>query len=128
MQFAYDEELVEAGHRAGLEAIGQGDRPGLERLTEHFRERYMPLVWVPGTLEEIEYPGLVRRLLGDFGIDVDDDEQARFLEAEHAAWQPARLLAPTSHALLESLRALGLRLGLVSNAVAPRWLLRRDLE
>jgi putative hydrolase of the HAD superfamily len=128
MEFAYDDELVGAGHRAGLEAIALADSPGIERLTDHFREHYLPLLWVPGTLEEIEYPGLVRRLLGDFGIEVDDDELARYLEAEHAAWQPARRLASTSHALLEALRALGLRLGLVSNATDPGWLLHRDLE
>ena len=40
MQFVYSPELVAAGHRAGLAAIGQDDRP---ELTEHFREEYEPL-------------------------------------------------------------------------------------
>jgi putative hydrolase of the HAD superfamily len=59
---------------------------------------------------------------------VDDVELARYLEAEHAAWEPARSLASTTHALLDTLRERGLRLGLVSNAVDPPWLLHRDLE
>jgi putative hydrolase of the HAD superfamily len=128
MQFAYDPELVAAGHRAGLRAIGHEHLPELEALSQRFRERYEPFFWIPGTVEEIEYPGLVRQLLGDFGITVDDAELDRFLEAEHAAWEPARRLASHTHALLELLRKRGLKLGLVSNAFDPGWLLHRDLE
>jgi putative hydrolase of the HAD superfamily len=58
---------------------------------------------------------------------VSDEELARFLEAEHRAWGPARQLADTTHALLESLRERGLKLGLVSNAFDPPDLLHRDL-
>ena len=128
MQFAYSPELVSAGHRAGLAAIGRDGLPDADALTEHFREHYEPLFWVPGTVEEIEYPGLVRRLLADFEVTIDDDELRRYLEAEHSAWDPARVLGAHTHALLESLRARGLKLGRVSNAFDPGWLLHRDLE
>jgi putative hydrolase of the HAD superfamily len=128
MQFAYSPELVSAGHRAGLAAIGRDGLPDDDALTEHFREHYEPFFWVPGTVEEIEYPGLVRRLLADFEVPIDDDELRRYLEAEHSAWDPARVLGAHTHALLESLRARGLKLGLVSNAFDPDWLLHRDLE
>jgi putative hydrolase of the HAD superfamily len=123
MDWVWDEELLEAGHREGLRAIGRED----VAITAHFRERYESLFWAPGTIEELEYPGLVRQLLGDFDIAVSDAELARFLEAEHAAWSPARRLGATSHALLESLRKRGLKLGLVSNAFDPPVLLHRDL-
>ena len=128
IRFVYDEALVEAGHRAGLAALGRDDVPEVERVATHFRERYEPLFWAPGTVEELEYPGLVRQLLGDFGIEVDDEGLTRFLEAEHAAWDPARQIAANTPALLESLRGRGLKLGLVSNAFDPGWLLHRDLE
>jgi putative hydrolase of the HAD superfamily len=128
MRFSYDVALVEAGHRAGLAALGRDDLPEVERLAAHFRERYEPFFWTPGAVEELEYPGLVRQLLGDFGVQVDDEELTRFLEAEHAAWNPARQLAAHTPALLESLRERGLKLGLVSNAFDPGWLLHRDLE
>jgi putative hydrolase of the HAD superfamily len=128
MQFVYSPELVSAGHRAGLAAVGRDGLPDVDELTERFREHYEPLFWVPGTIEEIEYPGLVRRLLADFGVEIDDEELARFLEAEHVAWDPARILAAHTHPLLESLRDQGLKLGLVSNAFDPGWLLHRDLE
>jgi putative hydrolase of the HAD superfamily len=124
MQWTWQEELIEAGHRAGLAAIGRDD----VAITEHFRERYEPLFVAPGTLEELEYPGLVRRVLGDFGIEVSDDELAAFLEAEHAAWAPARALGATTLALLDALRARDIKTGLVSNAFDPGWLLRRDLD
>ena len=125
MRWAWDPELLDAGHEAGLRAIGREPVPA---LTERFRDEYLPLLWVPGTLEEVEYPGLVRRVLAEEGIEVDDDELERFLEAEHAAWQPARLLATTTHALLDALRARGVRTALVSNALDPPALLHRDLE
>jgi putative hydrolase of the HAD superfamily len=128
MQFAYSPELVSAGHRAGLAALGRDGLPDLEELTNHFREEYEPLFWAPGTIEEIEYPGLVRRLLRDFGVELDDEELRRFLEAEHTAWEPARILAAHTHPLLEALRERRLKLGLVSNAFDPGWLLHRDLE
>jgi putative hydrolase of the HAD superfamily len=128
MRFAYDEALVEAGHRAGLATLDRDQLPEVERVAAHFRERYEPFFWTPGTVEELEYPGLVRQLLGDFGIEVSDEELTRFLEAEHEAWDPARQLAAHTHALLEALRGRGLKLGLVSNAFDPGWLLHRDLE
>ena len=125
MRWAWEPELLAAGHDAGLRAIGHEPVPA---MTERFRDAYLPLLWVPGTLEEVEYPGLVRTLLTEEGIEVTDDELDAFLEAEHAAWQPARMLASTTHALLETLRERGLKLGLVSNALDPPHLLHRDLR
>ena len=58
---------------------------------------------------------------------MSDEELERFLDAEHATWTPARRLGATTHALLESLRKRGLKLGLVSNAFDPPALLHRDL-
>ena len=125
MRWTWDEGYVEEGHRAGLEAIGR--EPDAE-LTARFRESYLPLLGLPGVLEEVEYPGLIRKLLAEAGIEADDAALNAFLEAEHAAWGAARQLGDTTHALLEALRARGLKLGLVSNAIDPPWLLHRDLE
>ena len=128
MRWEWDDGLLEAGHRAGLEALGRERLPDVDAVAAHFRERYEPLFWAPGTIEELEYPVLVRQLLGDFGIHASDEELGRFLAAEHDAWRPARQLGAATHALLDSLAARGLKLGLVSNAFDPPWLLRRDLE
>jgi putative hydrolase of the HAD superfamily len=128
MEFRFSEELMDTAFRAGLDALGRDDLAPADDIRAHFRERFEPLFWAPGTLEEIEYPGMIRDALAHFGTELTDDELARFLEAEHAAWEPARVLAADTHALLESLRERGLRLGLVSNAFDPGWLLHRDLE
>jgi HAD superfamily hydrolase (TIGR01509 family) len=124
MKWDFDVSLLDAGHRAGLAALGLEPSP---ELTERFRDEYLPGLWAPGTLEEVEYPDLVRRLLGEFGIEPDGEELDRFLDAEHRAWSPARRLASTTHALLDVLRDRGLRLALVSNALDPPRLLHRDL-
>jgi HAD superfamily hydrolase (TIGR01549 family) len=124
MRWEFEPRLLEAGHRAGLAELGL--EPNAE-LTARFRDEYLPGLWAPGILEEVEYPGLVRRLLGEFGIEPEEEALDRFLEAEHRAWAPARTLASTTHALLETLRERGLRLGLVSNALDPPRLLHRDL-
>ena len=125
MQWAPEPDLLEAGHAAGFAAIGREPAAG---ITDRFRDVYLASFFEPGVIEEIEYPGQIRRLLGEFGIDVDDDELLRFLEAEHAVWRPARKLASTTHALLDSLRGRGLKVGLVSNAFDPPALLHGDLE
>ena len=124
MQWAPEPDLLEAGHAAGFAAIG---RELVAGVTDRFRDVYIASFFEPGIIEEIEYPGEVRRLLSEFSVHVDDDELRRFLEAEHADWRPACRLAATTHALLESLRERGLKLGLVSNAFDPADLLHRDL-
>jgi HAD superfamily hydrolase (TIGR01509 family) len=124
MRWAPDPDLLEAGHAAGFAAIGRDVAAG---VTERFRDVYLRSFFEPGVVEEIEYPAQVRQLLGEFDIEIGDDELLRFLDAEHQAWAPARQLAATTHALLESLRERGLKLGLVSNAFDPPDLLHRDL-
>jgi putative hydrolase of the HAD superfamily len=119
LHFEWSEERLAAGHAAGLRALGREPEPA---LTARFREAYLPLV------EQSDYPTLMRELLREHGIVADDAELARFLGAEHAEWEPAHRLASTTHALLETLRGRGLKLGIVSNAVDPPELLHADLE
>jgi putative hydrolase of the HAD superfamily len=126
--FAYDEALLEAGWQAGLATLDRDELPRHDESAARFRERYMPLLWVPGSVDEVEYPEMIRELLAGFGVELADDELRRFLEAEHRAWDPARQLGAHTHALLDSLRSRGLRTGLVSNAFDPGWLLHQDLD
>jgi putative hydrolase of the HAD superfamily len=122
IDWAWDDDLLVDGHRAGHEATGRAYEPA---FTERFRAELLPVLQATGgSLEEVEYPELVRMLLGGSS----DDELRRYLEAEHAAWAPARRLAQWSRPLLDALRRRGLKLGLVSNTFDPGWLLRRDLE
>jgi putative hydrolase of the HAD superfamily len=125
--FAYDEALLEAGWEAGLATLDHDELPAPAETAARFRERYLPLLFVHGALDEVEYPGMIRELLAGFGVELDDGALDRFLAAEHAAWEPARLLGAQTHALLDSLRGRGLLTGLVSNAFDPGWLLHEDL-
>jgi putative hydrolase of the HAD superfamily len=126
MDWSWDDELLVAGHRAGLEAIDHGSDAAAEALTARYLREAQLQDWE--AVEEVEYPGLARTMLADVGVAVDDDELVRFLDAEHAAWAPARKVASMSEALLDSLHDRGLKTGLVSNAWDPRWLLERDLD
>jgi putative hydrolase of the HAD superfamily len=126
VQWEWSLEVLELGHTAGLEAIGHGPLPD---LTTRFSETYLPLLFdSPAALEEMGYAGIVRRLLADAGIDADAEAIDRFVEAEHEAWFPQHQLDSMTHALLESLRGRGLKVGIVSNAFDPPDLLHRDLE
>jgi putative hydrolase of the HAD superfamily len=125
--FAYDEELLEAGWEAGLATLDHDGLPGPDETAARFREQYLPLLFVPGSVDEVEYPGMIRELLEGFGVEVDDGALDQFLAAEHAAWEPARQMGAQTNALLDSLRDRGLATGLVSNAFDPGWLLHEDL-
>ena len=124
MRWAPEPDFIEAGHDAGLHAVG---RAPASEYTTRFRDEVLPQLFGRDELDESDYTALVREALAASGIELDDDELTRFLEAEHAAWRPAVSLASTTHALLDGLRERGLRLGLVSNAIDPPWLLHRDL-
>jgi putative hydrolase of the HAD superfamily len=124
VEWVWDERLLGAGHDAGLEALGRAPNP---RLTERFRTGYLPSLWAREELDEVDYAALMRQLLGEFGIEPSAVELDLFLAAEHETWAPSRRLGEGTHALLDALRDRGLRLGLVSNAFDPGWLVRGDL-
>jgi putative hydrolase of the HAD superfamily len=125
MDWVWEDELLEAGVRAGLEAVGAApDRAAA--VTARYRAEAKLTDWeVP---EEVEYEPLVRTMLAESGVEVDDQALRTYLLAEHAAWAPARRLASMSVALLDALRDRGLKTGMVSNAMDPPWILLRDLE
>jgi putative hydrolase of the HAD superfamily len=126
MDWVWEDDLLVVGHRAGLEAIGSYSEPAAEALTSRYVHEAQLHDWE--AVEEVEYPTLTRTMLADVGVEVDEDGLVRFLEAEHAAWAPARKVGSMSEALLDSLHDRGLKTGLVSNTWDPRWLLERDLE
>jgi putative hydrolase of the HAD superfamily len=121
--FEWDEELLAAGHAAGLEALGREEEA--EEFTEQFRTERLPGLRADGAAESLSYAAELRSLLGDVG----DDELDRFLDAEHEAWRPARALVDAGHALLETLHDRRLRLAVVANHwPEPARLVRRELQ
>jgi putative hydrolase of the HAD superfamily len=123
MRFEWDDELLAPGHAAGLEAIGRGAEA--EAFTRRFAAELLPALRSPDAAAHVDYASELRNLLAD----VSDEELDLFLDAEHAAWRPARALLASAHALLESLRGRGLRLAVVANTwPEPARLVRRELE
>jgi HAD superfamily hydrolase (TIGR01509 family) len=118
VEFTWDDELLAAGHRAGLATLGREDEA--VAFTERFRTDVLPAM-VPGE----DYRALLRTLLGD----VSDEDVDRFVDAEYDAWRPAHALLGTAHALLDTLRERGLKTGLVSNAwPEPGRLIRKHVH
>jgi HAD superfamily hydrolase (TIGR01509 family) len=107
VQFTWDDELLVAGHRA---ALGRDD-PG-------FTDRYRRVMLAPGAPHR-PYADVLREL---GVVDVD-----AFIDAEHEVWRPAHAVLGSAAALLESLKARGLKTGVVANSwPEPARLLRAD--
>jgi FMN phosphatase YigB (HAD superfamily) len=105
--FEWDDELVEAGHRA---ALGRDDAA----FTARWREEMLVRADVSRRYEDI---------LGELGIGDPD----AFIDAEHEAWRSAHTVLASGQALLDSLRSRGLRTGVVANSWPdPARVLRTD--
>lgn len=106
VRFTWDDELLVAGHRAGL---GRDDPT--------FTERYRDLVFA-----SVGRP--YEELLRELGVeDVDG-----FIDAEHEAWKPAHQVLGSAQALLDSLRSRGYKTGLVANTwPEPPRIIRQDI-
>ena len=124
MQWTCDPELLVAGHRAGLAAIGRDDDPrsrrGSARRTCRCSSRR-------ARSRRSSTPASSARC--SRGRHRRDRRRARPLPRCRARrLGPGAAARATTHALLDALRADGLRSGLVSNAFDPPRLLHRDLE
>jgi putative hydrolase of the HAD superfamily len=115
IRFTWDDDLLAAGHDAALVAIGRAD--------SGFTEQYRSVVLDHATARD-DYGDLLRELLGDLSADEVD----RFIDAEHEVWRPAHAVLGAAPALLEALRARGLKTGIVANSwPEPARVLRADV-
>jgi HAD superfamily hydrolase (TIGR01549 family) len=109
VSFEWDDDLVEAGHRAGL---GHDDPD----FTARWRETMLG-----GSVGDRRYADILR------GLGVADPNA--FIDAEHEVWRPAQSVLASAQALLQTLRARGIKTGLVANSWPdPGRVLRRDAE
>jgi putative hydrolase of the HAD superfamily len=109
VQFEWDDDLVEVGHRA---ALGHDDPD----FTARWRETMLG-----GSGGDRRYADILR----DLGV-ADADA---FIDAEHEVWRPAHSVLASAQALLDALRARGVRTGLVANSWPdPGRVLRKDAE
>jgi putative hydrolase of the HAD superfamily len=118
VQFTWDDELLDEGHRAGLRAIGRDEDPAA--FTVRYRERVIER----GRPDEA-YESLLSELLDGS----TDDEIDAFIDAEHEAWAPAFQTLGAAQALLEALRSRGIKTGVILNSWPdPGRVLRGDIE
>ncbi|HEY5295129.1 MAG TPA: HAD family hydrolase [Gaiellaceae bacterium] len=117
VHFEWDDELLAAGHRAGLAVLGREGEAAA--FTERFRCELLPAL-VPGD----DYAATMRSALA-----VDAEQLDRFHDAEWESWTAAHALVGSAHAMLESLRERGFKLGVIASSwPEPPRLLRRRLE
>jgi putative hydrolase of the HAD superfamily len=108
VHFEWDDERMLEGHRA---ALGRDD--------PDFTRRWHELVF--GDHGYRPYAELLREL----GVDDAD----AYIDAEHEVWRPAHSVLASASALLDSLRARGLRTGVVANSWPdPARVLRADAQ
>ena len=126
MQDEWSDEIALEGHTAGLASLAGEGLPTAEAFTRYLAENDAELF--PTGEDEIDIADVMRRSFAHHGVDLQDDDLRLFLQASHDVWASHYSLAASTHALLEALRARGLRLALVSNTASPEWLLRPVLE
>jgi len=109
VSFEWDDDLVEAGHRA---ALGHDDPD----FTARWRETMLG-----GHNGDRRYADVLREL----GIGDPD----AFIDAEHDVWRPAHSVLASAQALLGALRSRGVKTGLLANSWPdPGRVLRGDAE
>jgi putative hydrolase of the HAD superfamily len=127
MEDEWSEEIETEGHYAGLAALERGGLPDAAALTRYLLDHEKKLF--PSTDDdEIDIAAVIETTLRHHGVDLTDDDLRLFLRASQEVWASSYRLAGSTHALLEALRARGLKLALVSNTASPEWLLKPVLE
>jgi FMN phosphatase YigB (HAD superfamily) len=122
-EFRWDEALWRHGVRALVAAVGGGpDAAGA--VGEGLRRRFTR---ADGDLRELDYPAAVAAALAEAGIAAPADAVRRGIEAEYRAWAPARHVHPDTPALLDGVRALGLRTAVAANTFDPPEFVRAGL-
>ena len=123
-EFRWDEALWGRGVEALVAAAG-GDPARAGQVGEGLRRRFTGGGAGPA---ELDYPGAVAAALCEAGMDASPAAVRRGIEAEFRAWAPARGVHPEAPALLDGVRALGLRTAVAANTFDPPGLFRAELD
>lgn len=127
MDDEWSDEIALEGFRAGLAALGRDGLPDADAFTA-FLEEHEAEIFPPTSEDELDIAAAVTTAFRKQGVDLTDDDIRVYLRATHDVWSSSYTLAASTHALLESLRARGLKLAIVSNTVSPLWLVEPVLE
>jgi FMN phosphatase YigB (HAD superfamily) len=123
-EFRWDDGLWRRGVRAMLEIAG-GHPAQTDAAAAGLRQRFGDRA--SGDLAELDYAGAVGEVLADLGLPAPAEVVRRCIEAEYRCWAPARHVHPQTLALLDGVRARGLRCAVVADTFDPPELFRADL-
>src|SRR5581483_6822642 len=115
MRFTWDDELLAAGHRSGLAALGREGEAGT--FTRRFVREKLPALRAPGAATRLDYGEELRDLLGpvgdreleEFGIAARVD--AIVLSGEVGVRKPERAIFERALAELDVAAAAALFVG-----------------
>jgi putative hydrolase of the HAD superfamily len=127
MSDEWSDEIALEGHTAGLAALARDGLPDAAAFTRYLREHEAEL-FPRASEDEIDIAAVMAGSFREQGAELTDDDVRLFLQAAQDVWSSYYVLADSTHALLEALRARGLKLALVSNTASPQWLLQPILE
>jgi HAD superfamily hydrolase (TIGR01549 family) len=127
MRDEWSDEIALEGYTAGFTALARDGLPDAAAFTRYLFDNQAEL-FPRETEDEIDIAAVMARSFREHGVDLTDDDVRLFLQAAQGVWSGYYLLADSTHALLDALRARGLKLALVSNTASPEWLLQPILE
>lgn len=127
MSDEWSDEIALEGHTAGLTALPRDGLPDAAAFTRYLREHEAELFPLASE-DEIDISAVMAGSFREHGVELTDDDVRLFLQAAQDVWSSYYVLADSTHALLDVLRARGLKLALVSNTASPQWLLQPILE
>lgn len=114
----WTDELALAGNRAGLAAIEREGLPSAEDILDNLTELEAGLD-PPDSDDEVDLGAIVRATFAQLDCELGEDELETYLWGSQIDWLSREHVHPDIHALLDGLRARGLRLAIVSNCATP---------
>jgi HAD superfamily hydrolase (TIGR01509 family) len=126
--YEWNDEVALEGTRAGLAALAREGLPAPDAIGAYVDE-HLAEFFATDSENEVDYAALLSGCFSELGCKLEDDDVRLYIQAATDVWLGRyHFMHGSSHALLDSLRARGLKVGLVSNTANPLWVLRGVLE
>ncbi len=122
----WNAEIRLAGTRVGLEALARDDLPASQQLIEYWNDTARRNA--RETEDEADLAEMTREAFAELGAPLDDAELETYLASTQRYWDAHQFVHSEAHAFLDTLRAKGLSLAIVSNAITPKRFLDRLLN